>query len=586
MGVHSPNIIANSLISILKYHPQGEYIITEDRRITWKQIIPRMFKIAQALKNLGISKNDKVAFMFHNTSEFIEINSGIQIAGAIPVPINYRFIVSEIEYQANHSESTVLIYDSLWAENVEPALANMPNIAHIICRGDSNLGRVIPYDQFIDSGSDQDPAVPTAPDDVAVIIYTGGTTGFPKGVMLSYQAHFNMFATMGASTIVRTMTADIPQEKHKRMIELLPIPGKAIVGAVLRSQTFKRFMSRPGVYEFLKDRIYKIYTDPDVARRRYGKSDTKSMSPSMPYFHVASYQALIGAALSGNATVVLTESPRFDPQKILELVQREQVQLMANVPTGWQKLVSFPQFDRYDVSSIRMASNGGGVCTPQLKKKILEKFPNALVMDVLGQTEMTPIISFRLDSDPEDIADRSVGKAIVEAKIVDEEGKELLQGEIGEICYRSDTMMKGYYRDEAKTQEVMEGGWFRSGDLGYFDENGEIRTVDRKKECINTGGEKVFPLEVEEIIQSHPKVEMAVVIGVPDEQWGSTVRAVIQLIPGESMEEREIMDFCRGKMAGYKTPRSVIFVEEIPISPVGKVLRQKIRDQYSRPDFY
>jgi acyl-CoA synthetase (AMP-forming)/AMP-acid ligase II len=143
--------------------------------------------------------------------------------------------------------------------------------------------------------------------------------------------------------------------------------------------------------------------------------------------------------------------------------------------------------------------------------------------------------------------------------------------------------MKGYYKDEEKTREVLEDGWFRSGDLGFFDETGEIRTVDRKKECINTGGEKVFPLEVEEVLQTHPKVDTVCVIGVPDEEWGNTLRAVVQLREGEAMAEQEIKDFCSGELARYKIPRSVVFVEAIPLSPVGKMLRQQVRELYGQP---
>jgi len=153
----------------------------------------------------------------------------------------------------------------------------------------------------------------------------------------------------------------------------------------------------------------------------------------------------------------------------------------------------------------------------------------------------------------------------------------------GEILYRSNTVMKGYYKDEEKTREVMEDGWFRSGDLGYLDENGEIRVADRKKECINTGGEKVFPLEVEEVIAKHPKVEDVCVIGVPDEEWGARVRAVIQLKAGEQAEPKEILDFCRTELAGYKIPRSVAFVDELPRSPVGKMLREKVREMHGQP---
>jgi len=583
MGAYSPNIMANSLTCLASHYPQGEYVVYGDRRVTWGEMVPRTFRIAQALKALGVSKGDKVAFMFHNTPEFIEINLGIQAAGAVPVPMNYRFIPHEIEYQGKHSDAKVLLYDAIWAENVEPAVGNIPNIEHVICKGSSGLPRAVDYEAFVASGSDEDPAVPTEPDDVAVMIYTGGTTGFPKGVMLTYGAHMDMFANMGAAAIVRTMTANMPLEKHKRMMQMLPIPGKTVMGPVMRSKVFKKFMNRPGVFEFLRKNARKTYTDPDAARKRYGKDVTRIMTPSMPFFHDASYQILVGGALAGSYCHVMTEGPSFDPAAILAMVQREKVEMLSNVPTGWKKLVAFSDIDKYDVSTVRLATSGGGVCPVELKKQILRKFPNALLLDVLGQTEMTPVTTFRIDSDPDNIDVRSVGKAIVETRIVDEHGTEVPPGQVGEICYRSNSMMKGYYKDEEKTQEVMQGGWFRSGDLGFFDENGEIRTVERKKECINTGGEKVFPLEVEEIVQTHPQVDTVVVIGVPDEDWGSTVRAVIKLEEGQHMEEREIIDFCRGKMAGYKMPRSVVFVDEIPISPVGKVLRQQIRDQYGQP---
>jgi acyl-CoA synthetase (AMP-forming)/AMP-acid ligase II len=185
--------------------------------------------------------------------------------------------------------------------------------------------------------------------------------------------------------------------------------------------------------------------------------------------------------------------------------------------------------------------------------------------------------------DEERLQHRSVGRSIVDVRVVDESGRDLPPGEVGEILYRSSTVMKGYYKDDEKTREVMQDGWFRSGDLGFLDENGEIRVADRKKECINTGGEKVYPLEVEEVLIRHPKVDDVCVIGVPDEEWGTSVRAVIQLRKGELAEPKELLDFCRAELAGYKIPRSVRFVDELPRSPVGKMLREKVREAYGQP---
>jgi acyl-CoA synthetase (AMP-forming)/AMP-acid ligase II len=579
MGKNSPNFIANSLISIAKYNPAGEHIICGDQRITWGEDIIRTFKMAQALKKIGVGKGDKVTFMFHNCPAFIETNAAIQVAGAIPVPMNYRFIPSEVEFQGTHCDAKVMIYDSIWAENIEPALEKIPNIQHVICRGQTELSRAMDYEAFIETGTPEDPAVETTLEDVAVMIYTGGTTGRPKGVLLTYGAHVEMFATLFASATTRTLSMEIPYERHKLMLERMEIPGKWLIGPLMRSKTFKKIMARPGIYDMLRESAYNTYQDPERAKRRYDRT-SKSMSPSMPYFHVAAYQGLIGNSLSGRGCVVLLESPKFDPELILQLVEKEEVQALANVPTGWKKLVSFPDRHKYNVSSIRSVTTGGGVCGKELKKQILEMFPGAMLIDALGQTEMTPVTSFRVDGDPENIKDRSVGKTIVECKITDEQGNELPQGQIGEVNYRSKSVMKGYYKDEDKTKEVLEKGWFKSGDLGYLDDNGELITVDRKNECINTGGEKVFPLEVEEIIQTHPKVDSVCVIGVPDEEWGSAVRAVVQPKPGETVDAQEILDFCRGKMAGYKIPRSVKIVDEIPVSPVGKVLRQKVRESF------
>jgi len=583
MGVHSPNIMANSFISCAKYNPNGEYVIYGDRRITWGELTPRAFKIAQALIKLGVDKGDKVTFMFHNTPEFIEINNGIQVAGAVPVPMNYRFIPREVEYQGKHSDAKVMIYDSIWAEAVEPAFQRIRNIKHIVCKGKSGLQQAIGYDEFVNSGDAVDPGVATGPDDLAVMIYTGGTTGFPKGVMLTYGAHFDLFSILFASVMIRTMTIDLPVEKHKQIMEFLPIPGKKVLGPVFRSKAFKKLMSRPSTLESFRHKVYKQFTDPDVARKSY-KNTKKAMFPSMPFFHDASYANLMSGALAGSTCYVLPDTVSFDPEIILKLIEKERVESMSNVPTGWKKLVNYPEAKKYDRSSLQIATTGGGVCPAELKKQIMELFPNATILDAFGQTEMTPVTSFRIDAVPEKIEDLSVGKAIVETKIVDELGNELPQGETGEILYRSSTIMKGYYKDDEKTSEVMKDGWFRSGDLGYLDENMEIRTIDRIKECINTGGEKVFPLEVEGVIKEHSKVDEVCIIGVPDEEWGNTVRAVVQLIEGEKMDAAEIIEFSRDKLAGYKIPRSVVFIDEIPFSPAGKMLRHKIRDLYGKPD--
>jgi acyl-CoA synthetase (AMP-forming)/AMP-acid ligase II len=580
MGKFSTNVMANWLLGIAKYNPAGEFIIYGDERIRWARLKSRSFRIANALRKLGVNKGDKVAFMFHNVPAFLEINYGIQVAGAIPVPINYRFIPREVVYQANHSDAKIFIYDERWKDAVEPAAAELPSIEHWICLGSSTIKGAIGYDAFVNSGDDSDPQVPTVFDDIAVMIYTGGTTGFPKGVMLTYQAHIDMFATFLAFIIIRGAMVELTPEKLKGLGEALPLPLIKFINPIVRSKFMRSTLKKPSTHQRIRKVFNYALTHPEAARFGY-KRTIKYMVPSMPFFHDASYQILVLAAMLGNLCFVLIPSVKFEPALILEAVQKEKVLFMANVPTGWKKLVSFPDFDKYDVSSVKTAATGAGACPASLKQKMFARFPAAVVIDMFGQTEMTPITTFRIDGDVSTLKERSVGQSIVEAKVVDENGCELPTGQIGEILYKSGSVMKGYYKDEDKTREVIDAdGWFRGGDLGYIDDDGEIRLVDRKKECINTGGEKVFPLEVEEILHLHPKVDDVCIIGIPDEEWGSTIRAVVQLKKGETASDKEIIEFARDQLAGYKLPRSVVFVDELPLSPVGKVLRQKIRDLY------
>jgi acyl-CoA synthetase (AMP-forming)/AMP-acid ligase II len=582
MGAYSPNIIANSFISCATHNGDGEVIIYGDRRITWRKFVSRVFRVANILVELGVKRGDKVAFMFHNTPEFVEINYGIQAAGGVPAPMNYRFIPNEVAYQGNHCDARVFLYDSIWKESVEAAAPQLENIEHFVCHGESGLEAALDYDETTASAWDTDPQVQNDWADVAVMIYTGGTTGRPKGVMLTYQAHLDMYATLLPQLVVRALTMNLPPERYQRIVDSLPLPQIRFAAPRLRTRLVRKLLQRPGTLKFLRERTYKMFSDPDLAKAGYANAG-KYIYPSMPFFHDASYANIMMGALSGGSIIVLPDSIKFDPGLVLSLVEKERILNMSNVPTGWKKLVSCPEAKEYDLSSLRVATTGGGLCPPPLKKQILELFPNAMILDAFGQTEMTPLTSFRIDVDPDNIQDRSVGKSIVDVKVVDENGNELPRGETGEIMYRSTTIMKGYYKDEEKTQEVMQNGWFKSGDLGYLDDDGEIRVVDRKKECINTGGEKVFPLEVEEVIDQHPKVDDVCLIGVPDEEWGNTLRAVVQLKPGQVLEERDLRDFCRGKLAGYKIPRTVLFVDELPHSPVGKMLRQQVRELYGQP---
>jgi len=432
MTAHSPNIIANSFISCATHNGEGEIIIHGERRITWSQLVPRVFKVGNALVALGVQRGDKVAFVFHNTPEFLEINFAIQVAGAVPAPMNYRFIPREVEYQGNHCDARVFLYDSIWSESVKAAAPRLKNIEHFICRGGSGLPGALDYDELCASAADEDPQVANGWNDVAVMIYAGGTTGLPKGVMLTYQAHLDMYSTLLSELLVRALGMELPRERHQQLLDALPLSKKRLVGPILRTRLVRRLIRRPATAAFVKQRTYQVLSDPDLVRPGYANAG-KYMYPSMPFFHDASYANIMMAALSGAAILVLPDSVKFDAAQVLGLAERERVLNMSNVPTGWKKLVSCEEAGKFDLSSIRVATTGGGLCPVPLKRRILELCPNAVIMDAFGQTEMTPLTSFRLDSDPEKIQDCSVGRSIVEVKVVDESGNELPHSPVGKM---------------------------------------------------------------------------------------------------------------------------------------------------------
>jgi acyl-CoA synthetase (AMP-forming)/AMP-acid ligase II len=496
--------------------------------------------------------------------------------------MNYRFTAGEIEFQSDHCDAIVFILEDIWLEQVQKAKPNLGKIKYYICIGPDCPSDMTSYESLMENYPAEDPDVPTGDDDVCVITYTGGTTGFPKGVMLTYGAHLKLAVEFVVNILLGISQTPLTPEFRKKAGGVLPLPGVDLALGLIGSMPMQSILSRPGTVGFLKKIVTAILSDPKLTRPAYSLA-LKGIYPSWPFFHASGYILIMVKPLIANVAYLMPQKISFDPDHILDIIQKEKPVLLANVPTGWKMLVDHPDFDKYDTSSVVACISGGGLCSAELKKKILRKFNGALFFDGLGQTEMTPLTTFRLDCSEENVTERSVGKPMLETRIVDSNDKDVPQGEVGEIIYKSPTIMKGYYKDEEKTAEVIKDGWFYSGDLGYFDEKGEIRVVDRKNECINTGAEKVFPLEVEQVIEKHPAVQDVCVIGVPDEKWGSSVRAIVLLKESKSATEVEIIKLCEGKLASYKKPSSVVFVDDFPLSPVGKVLRSKIRDLYGKP---
>ncbi|MHA1651174.1 MAG: class I adenylate-forming enzyme family protein, partial [Candidatus Helarchaeota archaeon] len=320
------------------------------------------------------------------------------------------------------------------------------------------------------------------------------------------------------------------------------------------------------------------------------KSKDDEIVPTLilpPFFHSAAYITGIVTWILYGKPLVFPVSKKFDPREILEIIEQRNIKVVMMVPLQWKRLLEYPDLQKYDLSTVKIAKSGGSLFNKKYKRLLLQTFKNALIMDGFGQTEMSPIISLKLDGDPEHVLERSIGRPIegIEVKVINPEtGEEVPEGEVGELIYRSITVMKEYYKDPEKTKAVIdENGWFHGGDLGYW-KNGELYIVDRVKECIISGAEKIYPLEVEEVIAQHPKVAEVCVIGVPDEEWGQAVRAVVvpksDVIPQVDLTQEDIINFCKGKIASYKKPKSVVFAKKLPVSAVGKILRAKVKEKY------
>jgi len=570
------------LANMARFNPKGIAVTCGAVNVTWRDLNTRVNRLANALKGLGVKKGDHVSILFHDCPEFIEANYALQKLGAVPIPINFRFVAREIEYQLVNSDSTMLIVEDLYLEETLKALKKVTGIGQVICA--NREGRGVPegmldFEALIATHNVDEPAPCTMEDDVCTICYTGGTTGLPKGVVLTYGNFWNL-----ARSLLGDLLGRLASDEKVNF-------GRIIAGflhAPWIERPLNKFMSFPKVRSFISHSIPEMLADttgkaigPLLGRITGGLT----IFMNMPLFHMANYQLLIMGPMVGTIHFLLREGIHFDPKEVLQTIEDEKPMIVLLVPTQWKMVLEYQEIEKYDRSSVLVAMTGAGATPAQRKKQILEKFPNSLVVDVFGQTEMTPDTTIRIDASSETIKNRSVGRPLsgIEMRVVNENGDDVPQGVTGEIVYRSGTIMKGYYGEAEKTAEVIKDGWFHSGDLGYIDAEGELIVVDRKAECISTGAEKVFPLEVEEILAQHEKIDSVCVIGIPDETWGSVVRAVVVLKPGKTATEEEIIAWCKDKMTGFKRPKSVKITESFPLSPVGKVLRSKVREIYGAP---
>ena len=498
--------------------PDKEALVYGETRLTYKQFNARINRLAHALLDLGIRKGAKVAILSFNCNQFMEAYFALAKIGAVAVPLNFRLHVEELKYIINHSDAEALMVGEALVPTVKSIQKDLPQVKNYISITDKPVKGMLRYESWIAKYPDNEPLILVEEDDPVFIMYTAGTTGRPKGAVLTH--------------------------KNEMVVWMLTIM-------------------------FVQD-------EPGIS----GLSNFRAFVPP-PIFHLAGFGFCQLSFFLG-ATVVLPVEV-FNPAYIMQTIEDEKINAILMVPVMTFFLLQLPDLDKYDTSSLQIWVSGAAILPMEMRRQIMRHFPNIKIFDAFGQTEMSPVVSVLRPSEAEG-RETSVGKALpfIEIRVVDDSDNDVPLGAVGEAVYQGPTVMKEYYKDPEATAQAMRGGWFHSTDLVRQDEEGFIYVVDRKKDMIISGGENIYPAEVEEVLCKHPKILECAVIGVHDEEWGESVRAVVVCKEGERMTEEEVVEFCKGHLASYKKPKSVAFVDALPRNAVGKVLKTVLREKYGK----
>ncbi|MBI2867829.1 MAG: long-chain-fatty-acid--CoA ligase [Chloroflexi bacterium] len=505
--------------------PEREAVVFEDKRPTFQHLQERVYKLANALSGLGVKAGDRIAMLQVNTNACIEAYFATASLNCVYVPLNFRAKAQELQFMLQDSQSSVLLVGQRYTDLVAGIKDKLPDLKHIIGL-EGNIDPLPNYESLIANGAD-DPLFPEVDEsDTTILMFTAGTTGQPKGVMLSH----NSFS----SYVVNNVSPADPESHAEKNILTVPL------------------------------------------------------------YHIAGIQAMMSAVYGGRCVVI---ERQFEPVEWMELVQREKVNRAMLVPTMLKQLMDHPDFKKNDLSSLKVITYGAAPMPLEVIKRALEEFPGVSFINAFGQTESAATITMLAPEDhviaaktPEEREKKlkrlaSIGKPLpdVDVRIVDESGTEASVGQVGEIVARGPRLMKGYWKQEEATKRTIRGGWLYTGDLGFRDEEGYIFLAGRAKDIIKRGGEMISPEEVENCILSHPKVEDVAIIGVPDVHWGERVRAVVVLKNSQKASEQEIVEWCRSRLSSYKKPESVVFVDELPRNPMGKILKRVLREQFNQP---
>ncbi len=495
-------------------------------------------RLGNALKDLGIKKGDRVGVQLLNCPQLMQSFFAVFKVGAILVPINPSLRVNDLAYIYQDAGLSALISDKAYLSNIKEACKEAPRLKNVIVTGESVADGALSFNKIIEKTSEQLAIADTDNDDTAVMIYTAGTTGNPKGVMLTHLNWYTHVTGYFDLVLLDTwgMTARGKLTEHE--------------GGQAKSPV----------------------TDGEV----FGINRNRVLLATLPLFHGYGVFALNLEYLAGGKIVMIS---RWDPIEAMSAIQKHKVTEFRGVPTMYIQLLNHPDAAKYDLSSLRTCICGSAPMPLEVARNWKQKY-GIDIWEGYGLSEATTV-------NCGNIAGRqppkygSIGlcyQKLNSIKIFDENDCELPPGQTGEIVIKGTGVMKGYWNKPKETAEAIRNGWLHTGDIGHIDRDGYVFITDRKKDMIIRGGENIFPREIENILYQHPAVLEAGVIGIPDPVYGEVVKAFVALkSPGE-LTDKDLMKYCEENLPKYKRPKFIQLMDALPKSAVGKILRKELRN--------
>ena len=521
--------------------PDNEALVYMDRglRYTYSEFNEVCRRTAKGLLRMGVKKGDHVSIWANNVPEWVILQFATAKIGAVLVTINTSYKSAELEYILHQSDSSALFLVKSFKDTDYPEILNtvipelknavpgelmsekLPFLKKVVFIGSDNPAGMFNFSDIVAMGKDVTDAELAeaesglSPHDVINMQYTSGTTGFPKGVMLT---HFNV------------------------------INNGFNIGECMK------------------------FTEND------------RLCIPVPFFHCFGCVLGVMACVTHGTTMLPVET--FDPLKVLQVLEKERCTAVHGVPTMFIAELEHPEFEKFDLSSMRTGIMAGSPCPIEVMRRVVREMNMTDITIAYGQTESSPVITQTRTDDPIELRVSTVGRALpdVEVKIVDiETGAVLPPGKQGELCTRGYLVMKGYYKMPEETEKVIDkDDWLHTGDLAVMDENGYCKITGRMKNMIIRGGENIYPREIEEFLYTHPKISDVQVYGVPDRKYGEQVMVAVKLKQGVALTGDEVREFCRGKIANYKVPKYVKFVDSYPMTASGKIQKFKLREMAIR----